>query len=116
MAHFAELDENNVVSRVIVINNDEIKDVDGIEHESLGIDFCVNHYGGRWIQTSYNGNIRGKYAGIGDTYNEDEDIFMSPQPWPSWIRQGSGWIPPIPYPSDGGFYQWNESAQSWDAV
>jgi len=116
MAHFAELDENNVVSRVIVINNDEIKDDDGIEHESLGIDFCVNHYGGRWIQTSYNGNIRGKYAGIGDTYNEDEDIFISPQPWPSWTREGLGWMPPIPFPSDGGLYQWNETSQSWDAV
>jgi hypothetical protein len=77
MAHFAELDENNIVTRVIVIHNNELL-IDGIESEQKGIDFCVAHYGGRWIQTSYNATFRGIYAGIGNIYDEALDEFIAP--------------------------------------
>lgn len=111
MAHYAFIDENNIVTEVIT-GIDETDLIEGINPEI----WYGNFRNQRCIRTSYNARIRGKYAGIGDTYNEDEDIFISPQPWPSWTRQGSGWIPPIPFPSDGGLYQWNETAQSWDPV
>lgn len=68
MAHFAELDENNIVTRVIVVDNNELL-VDGVESEQKGIEFCVNLFGGTWIQTSYNNNFRGIFAGIGMTYD-----------------------------------------------
>lgn len=76
MAHFAELDEHNIVLRVIVVNNDDIT-TDGIESESKGIDFCQNLLGGTWIQTSYNAAIRGKYAEIGNFYDEKIDEFVT---------------------------------------
>ena len=79
MAHFAELDEHNIVLRVIVVNNEDIT-TDGIESESKGIDFCQNLLGGTWIQTSYNAKNRGKYAGIGDFYDEIKDEFISNDP------------------------------------
>ena len=115
MAHFAEI-ENNIVQRVIVVNNKELLDENNQESEFLGIKFCEMLFGGKWIQTSYNANFRGKYAGIGDTYDEKENIFISPQPYPSWTRSGSHWNPPIPYPQDGKKYQWNESQKNWDAI
>ena len=79
MAHFAELDENNIVQRVIVVHNNELLDENGIELEQKGIDFCTNLLGGRWIQTSYNANFRGIYAGIGHTYDETLDVFIAPE-------------------------------------
>lgn len=78
MAHFAELDDKNVVTRVIVVHNNELLDGEETESEQLGIDFCVAHYGGRWVQTSYNNSFRGRFAGIGMTYDEDADEFISP--------------------------------------
>jgi len=116
MAHFAEINQSNQVMRVIVVNNDVITDAEGNEHEDIGVLFCHNLLGGSWKQTSYNGKIRGKYAGIGDTYNEAEDIFIAPQPHASWTRDGSYWKPPVPYPTDGKFYQWNETELRWDEV
>jgi len=115
MAHFAKLNENNVVIEVIVINND-ILDPDN--EELSGLDFLLQWSNGHenWKQTSYNGKTRGKYAGIGDTYNVIEDIFIVPQPHASWTRDGSYWKPPVPYPTDGKFYQWNETELQWDAV
>ena len=77
MAHFAELDENNIVKQVIVIHNNELLDENGNESEQKGIDFCVAHYGGRWIQTSYNANFRGQYAGVGMIYDQEKDYFIS---------------------------------------
>lgn len=77
MAHFAELDDNNIVQRVIVVHNNELL-IDGVESEQKGIDFCVAHYGGRWIQTSYNATFRGIYAGIGNIYDEALDVFVLP--------------------------------------
>jgi hypothetical protein len=77
MAHFAEIDLNNVVKQVIVVNNEELLD-NGTESEVKGIAFCQSLFGGKWVQTSYNGNFRGKYAGSGDIYDPVEDVFKSP--------------------------------------
>lgn len=78
MAHFAQLDENNIVINVIVVHNNELIDDNGNESEAKGIDFCVAHFGGRWVQTSYNATFRGVYAGIGYTYDETLDEFVAP--------------------------------------
>jgi len=80
MAHFAELDENNVVLRVIVIADKDTADADGVEQESIGVTFCENLYGGTWKQTSYNNNIRGQFAGVGSIYDADTDVFIDPDP------------------------------------
>jgi hypothetical protein len=77
MAHFAQLDESNIVTQVIVVHNNELLS-NGVESEARGVDFCHTLLGGKWIQTSYNGNIRGKFAAIGDTYDETNNIFTSP--------------------------------------
>ena len=82
MAHFVELDENNVVIRGIVVHNNELL-IDGVESEQKGIDFCVAHYGGTWIQTSYNATTNGfrkNYAGVGYSYNLTRDAFIAPEP------------------------------------
>jgi hypothetical protein len=81
MAHFAKLDENNVVTQVIVVSNNELMD-NGVESEQKGIDFCKSLFGQdtRWVQTSYNGNFRGTYAGVGYTYDAQKDEFVSPPP------------------------------------
>jgi hypothetical protein len=79
MAHFVELDENNIAIRGIVVHNDELL-IDGVESEQKGIDFCVAHYGGRWIQTSYNATFRKNYCGIGYSYDENRDAFIAPEP------------------------------------
>jgi hypothetical protein len=109
MSHFAEIDETNTVIRVLVGDNN---DPAGDE----GYSWLIDNLGGTWIQTSYNNNFRGIYAGIGYTYNETENIFVMPQPYPSWIREGSYWNPPVEYPADGQKYAWNESTQSWDLI
>jgi hypothetical protein len=85
MAHFAQLDENNVVMQVIVVNNNELF-IDGVEQEAKGIEFCQNLLGGRWIQTSYNGKLRKNFAGIGYIYDAQRDAFIAPQP------NGEGWL------------------------
>jgi hypothetical protein len=114
MAHFAELDENSIVKQVIVVNNNELLD-NGVEAEAKGIALCQSLLGGTWVQTSYNNNIRGTYAGIGFTYNAAEDIFISPQPYPSWVRTGSFWNAPIQMPTDG-MWSWNEDELSWEEL
>ena len=116
MAHFAQLDENQIVTNVIAVNN-KVLLVSGIESPAKGIGFCKTLLGGTWIQTSYNNNIRGTYAGIGYSYNEAEDIFITPQPYPSWIRSGSFWDSPTPYPNlnpdDETMYLWDEATLAW---
>lgn len=113
MAHFAELDSNNVVLRVIVVGNDDCKDAAGNESEAVGAAFCTRLLGGRWIQTSYNHNIRKQYAGIGFTYDADADVFVAPQPFPSWsLDENHDWQPPVPYPATGNYF-WNEEDQEW---
>ena len=78
MAHFAELDSNNVVLRIIVVNNNELLDNNNNESESKGINFCKSLFGGNWVQTSYNGNFRGLFAGIGYIYDSKQNIFIAP--------------------------------------
>jgi hypothetical protein len=77
MAHFAELNENNVVTRVIVVHNNELLD-NGVESEAKGIAFCKSLFGGEWVQTSYNSNFRENFAGIGYTYDQELDAFIPP--------------------------------------
>jgi len=78
MAHFAKI-ENNLVTQVVVVNNEVLKDENGIEQESIGSQFCADLFGGTWIQTSYNNNFRGRYAGIGNTYDAVLDVFIEPK-------------------------------------
>ena len=80
MAHFAEINSDNEVIRVIVVANDELLDENGDEQESLGATFCNTLFGGTWKQTSYNGNIRKNFASIGYTFDESRDAFIPPQP------------------------------------
>jgi len=113
MAHFAQLDGNTVI-QVIVVANEDTADEDGNEVESIGIQFCENLLGGTWIQTSYNDNMRKQYAGIGYTYDPDADVFIDPQPFPSWsLDENHDWQPPTPYPDDGNSYVWDEASTSW---
>lgn len=108
MSHWAEIDNNNKVIRVTVGDNN-------LPDE--GYQWLVDNLGGTWIKTSYNANIRGKYAGIGDTYNAEEDIFIAPQPFPSWTRSGSFWNPPTPMPTtEDKFYYWSEDDLSWREI
>lgn len=108
MAHYAFLDENNIVTEVIV-GIDETELIEGIDPET----WYGNFRGQTCKRTSYNGKIRGKYAGVGYTYNAEEDIFISPQPFASWSRVGSGWQPPKPYPEGNKPYQWDEATLDW---
>lgn len=115
MAHFAELDANNVVLRVIVVATKDNSDANGVEKESIGKAFCERLFGGNWVQTSYNNNIRKRYAGIGYTYSEVLDAFITPRPYPSWTlnTETADWEAPIPMPNDGKMYAWDEATQSW---
>jgi len=116
MAHFAELDDNNKVLRIIVVSNLEMLDADGQESEAIGITFCQSHFGGRWVQTSYNGNFRKRYAQIDATYDAERDIFIDPSPYPSWTFDTvtNEWTPPIPRPADDGRnYVWSEPLGAW---
>jgi hypothetical protein len=114
MAHFAQI-ENNLVTQVIVVDNNDIIDEQGNELESVGIQFCTDLLGGTWVQTSYNGNMRKNYAGIGDTYDSTRDAFIPPTPFPSWVFDETTfqWDAPVPYPEDGGKYEWDEATTSW---
>jgi hypothetical protein len=118
VAHFAELDANNVVTRVIVVATKDNSDANGVEKESIGKAFCERLFGGNWVQTSYNGNIRKRYAGIGYTYNAVLDAFVAPQPYPSWRlnTETADWEAPVPMPTDGKMYAWDEDAQDWVEV
>lgn len=112
MAHFAKIDNSNKVELVVVVHNNELLDESGIESEQNGIDFCVNLFGGQWVQTSYNHNMRKQYAGIGYTYDAVNDVFVSPPPYPSWLLDGNfDWVPPIPRPQEN--YMWDELSLSW---
>jgi len=117
MAHFAELNENNEVLRVIVVNNAELLDEQGQESEQKGIDFCTNLLGGRWIQTSYNSNFRKNFAGIGFKYDPANDWFQASQPYPSWtLDSNAQWQAPTPRPSDDKLYTWDEDTTTWVEV
>lgn len=113
MAHFAQLDSNNVVIQVIVVDNKDTADAFGTEKEHIGAAFCERVLGGNWKQTSYNGNKRKNYAGIGYTYRADIDAFVPPQPYASWVLNANAqWEAPTPMPTDG-MYSWDEATTSW---
>ena len=124
MAHFAQLDTNNVVTQVIVVSNPDTSTAQGEEKESIGIAFCERLLGGTWVKTSYNAKIRKNYAGIGYTYDKDRDAFIPPKPYASWVLNESTcrWNAPVAMPSDAGqgeppkMYTWNENTTSWDLV
>lgn len=118
MAHFAELGENNIVLRVIVVDNKDTSDTSGNEVEEIGVEFCRNLLGGTWKQTSYNSSFRKNYAGVGYTYDSSRDAFIPPRPYPSWTlnEDTCRWQAPTPMPSDGQLYTWNEDTTSWGLV
>jgi hypothetical protein len=115
MAHFAQLDEHNVVTQVIVVNNNDCLDAHGQEREEIGIAFCQRLFGGNWKQTSYNHNIRKRYAGIGYSYNSQLDAFVPPKPFASWTLDNAtaAWVAPTAMPDDGKYYHWVEESLSW---
>jgi len=118
MAHFAKLNENNIVTKVVVVSNDVATD------EEAGVSFLRNLYKeptANWKQTSYNNNIRKNFAGIGDIYDETRNAFIGPQPFPSWIlnEETCLWEAPIPRPENEGtsfLTDWNEENQNWEIV
>lgn len=119
MAHFAKLDENNMVIAVHVVNNNELLNDDGQESEDKGISFLSSlHNHPSWKQTSYNRSFRKNYAGVGFTYDSDRDAFIPPQPYASWTLNEDTclWDAPTPMPTDGQMYTWNEETTSWDAI
>jgi hypothetical protein len=114
VAHFAELNDNNIVKRVIVVATKDNSDANGVEKESIGRAFCERLFGGNWVQTSYNGNMRKRYAGIGYSYDPSLDAFIAPKPFPSWtLDDNADWQAPVPMPTDGKMYAWDEDAQAW---
>ena len=120
MAHFAEINTNNIVTNVIVVNNEDVLDENNVEQELIGIAFIHNLYNDNtavWVQTSYNNSFRKNYAGIGHTYDETRDAFYAPQPYSSWTLNETTcyWEAPTPYPDDGNEYDWNESTTAWVA-
>ena len=118
MAHFAKLDENNYVIAVNALSNHVII-INGVESEQVGIDFMSNLLNYPfWKQTSYNGNFRKNYAGIGYYYDSVRDAFSPPKPFPSWTlnEESCLWDSPVLYPSDGKMYTWNEEILNWQEI
>lgn len=117
MAHFAKLDENNVVLDVNVVNNSDVGDLAFPESEAVGVEFLTTWSNGysNWKQTSYNANFRKNYAGIGYTYDAVRDAFIPPQTYSSWLLDEATciWMPPVPHPNDGKSYIWDEAVLSW---
>ena len=118
MAHFAKLGADNVVEQVIVVDNKDTADANGVEKEYIGAAFCERLFGGTWKQTSYNGNMRKNYAGIGYNYDEQRNAFIAPQPYPSWtlVEETCRWSAPVAMPTDNKRYIWNESTISWNVI
>ena len=122
MAHFAQLDANNVVTNVIVVGDQNCLGDGGIESEQVGIDFCRNTFGAdtRWAQTSITNRIRKNYASIGYTFDIQRDAFIPPQTYPSWVlnEDTCRWDAPVEKPEDTEqiVYEWDEVTQSWLAI
>jgi hypothetical protein len=126
MAHFAQLDENNIVTQVIVVGNDDCTDSNGAEVESIGVAFCQKLLGAdtNWKQTSYNNSTRVRYAGIGYSYNAELDAFIAPKPFASWIlnEETADWESPVgaaPALTEAqvtalSYYTWDEENGEWD--
>ena len=111
MSHWAEIDENNIVLRVTVGDNNDPAGDEGYQ-------WLIDNLGGTWIKTSYNGNIRKNYAAIGMTYDAERDAFITPKPFNSWIlnEETCNWEAPVPYPNDDNIYTWDEETLSWEEV
>lgn len=120
MANFAQLDENYIVTEVVVVNNETINNLPFPESEPVGVAFLQSLFGSTtvWKQTSYNANFRKNYAGIGYTYDPVLDAFIAPKPYPSWVLNTTTcqWQAPVPYPDDGKTYIWDEATLSWVLV
>jgi hypothetical protein len=118
MAHFAQLNEENLVTQVIVVANQDTADQDGVESEAIGIAFCNNLLGGNWKQTSYNGKIRKNYAGVSYKYDATLDAFIPPQPYASWLldEDKAQWKAPVDMPTDDKRYTWDEATTAWVEV
>jgi hypothetical protein len=109
MAHFAQIDNDNKVTQVLVVDNSQ-------EHRGEAFLAGDLRLGGRWIQTSYNHNFRKQFAGVGFTYDEEGDVFVTPQPYPSWTLDANfDWQPPVEVPEDG-LWNWDESTLNWIAL
>jgi len=117
MAHFAQLNDHDIVLTVSVVNNADVDNLPFPASEPVGIAYLQNIFGPEtvWKQTSYNGNFRVRYAGIGYAYSVGYDAFIPPQPYPSWLFNATilDWVAPVPYPNDGNVYVWDETTQSW---
>ena len=117
MANFAKLDDQNIVIDVNAVANAVIDDLPFPESEPVGVAFLTEWSGGytNWKQTSYNANFRKNLAGVGFTYDSTLDAFIPPKPYPSWLLNTNTcqWEPPVPYPTDGKQYYWNEDTQQW---
>lgn len=110
MAHYTFLDENNIVTEVIVGRNED-ETVDGVSDWETYYGQLRNQVCKR---TSYNNNIRKQYAGIGYSYDADADVFIAPRPYPSWsLDENHDWQAPVPYPNDGEPYVWDEDIEDW---
>jgi hypothetical protein len=109
MAHFAELNEKNVVIQVLVTDNNSLNE---------GYDWLIENLGGNWVKTSYNASIRKNFAGIGFTYDPERDAFIPPKPFKSWVlvEETCKWQAPIDYPDDGFSYSWNEKLKDWELI
>jgi hypothetical protein len=120
MAHFAKLDENNIVLEVNVVNNDNLLDSNGVEQEALGISYLVSWSGGytNWKQTSYSGSFRKNYAGVGGVYDPQKDAFIPQKEFSSWVlnEETCLWEPPIPMPLNDKKYYWDEEQINWIEV
>jgi hypothetical protein len=113
MAHFAEINESNIVVRVIAVADSDCGGGQYPQSDPIGAEFCNRLLGGVWKQTSYNNNFRKQYAGVGYRFDAENDRFIQPQPFPSWQLDDNGdWQAPVPYPTEGNYY-WDELAQSW---
>jgi hypothetical protein len=126
MAHFAKIGLNNKVTDIVSVNNDELKDSNGNEVEKIGVTFLTLLTGwSLWVQTSVNTiagehtnngtPLRKNYAGIGYTYDQDRDAFIPPKPYPSFTLNETTchWESPVPYPTDGKRYGWDETTLQW---
>lgn len=116
MAYFAQIDEDGTVLQVISISNADAPDPAPEHSEPLGQTFIADvlSLSGTWVQTSWSGKIRKQYAGIGWRYDAEADVFIAPQPFPSWTLDANhDWQPPTPYPTDGERYGWDEDALAW---
>jgi hypothetical protein len=125
LAHFCQIDENNVVTQVIVVANEDTTDTNGVEVEEIGVAFCKKLLGAEtnWKQTSYNNNFRVRYAGIGYSYNAELNAFIPPSPFPSWVlvEETADWVSPSGAAptlteeqiTSRSFYRWNEEELEW---